>query len=166
MNEISKIKAYPYGSCLKLQNDAGLSVKVFKPANQTKFPRAITCLDKNGTPRLLIDVNGLRKISKPVTKLRITKLPQTEADKYRKIIELKNSNSQDLETLNNFFSDMRDNIYQTDASAIRFLNFLRSPQGDYLATHLINKALFHRSYAKQRIVRKFLTEFLTIPHFC
>lgn len=156
MNEISKIKAYPYGSYLRLHHkEKDVSIKVLNPENQTIFPRAIiTSLDENDKTRFLIDARyWLSEISKPVTKLRITKPSQTEADKYRKIIELKNSNSQDLETLNKFFSDMRDNIYQADASAIGFLKFLKSPQGDYLATNLINKALFHEAFKIEKDIK-------------
>jgi hypothetical protein len=136
MNDIPKSKIYPYGSYLKFQSNSGLTVKVFNPKNK--------------------QIEILREISKP-PKLRIRKLAQTEseADKYQKIIELKNS-SQDLQRLNNFFSDMTKNIYERgDSSAIRFLKFLKSPQGDYLTSHLINKALFNEAFKIQKEIQIF-----------
>jgi len=66
MNEIPRIKIYPYGSYVRLQSNSGLTVKVYPKNKQTEVPR---------------------EISEP-PKLRIRKLAQSEseADKYRKII--------------------------------------------------------------------------------
>jgi hypothetical protein len=135
MNEIPRIKIYPYGSYVRLQSNSGLTVKVYPKNKQTEVPR---------------------EISEP-PKLRIRKLAQSEseADKYRKIIELKNS-SQDLQRLNDFFSDISKSVYEKgDASAIRFLQFLKSPQGDYLTSHLINKALFNEAFKIQKEIQIF-----------
>jgi hypothetical protein len=158
MDKTSKIQVYPYGSFLKFQHGDKRSGNVFNPKNKhIETPRAINKSNEDGTETLL-----LNKISKPVTKLRISKNDQSEADqkeartnKYQKIIELKNS-SQDLQRLNDFFSDMSKNIYEKgDKSAMQFLQFLKSPQGDYLTTHLINKALLNEAFKIQKAIKAF-----------
>ncbi len=65
----------------------------------------------------------------------------------------------------------KEEIKEAVHTARRDLNFASKSielMGDRnIELQLIGRKLnIFRSYAKQRIVRKFLTEFLTIPHFC
>jgi hypothetical protein len=126
MSEISKFTVFPYGSYLKFRNDSGKTANVFDPKN------------------------NLPKIRKPPT-LRIAE--KTSLD--RKITELKNS-SQDLQRLNNFFSDMSKNIYEkADLSAMQFRKFLETSQGDDLINKVTEEAFLQEDRKIKDMIRVF-----------
>jgi hypothetical protein len=156
MSNVSKSKVYP--SFSKFQHKVkDISVNVFNP-KQTGIPRTISESAKDVTESSLRDVKELSKISKTLRipkHKQITKHDRSEAEKYQKITELKNS-SRDLQSLNNFFSDMTKNISgKADTSALEFLKFLKTRPGNSLASYLINTALFNEAHKIQDVIKAF-----------
>lgn len=157
MSEISKTQIFPYGFYLKLKNSSGASVNLFKPKSiiPNSFPLVRNSPEEDTSQKLLIDLRGLSEISKPLLKFRISKKQDDQKEKFLKIAELKRS-SQNLESLNNFFSKLKEDIFQkADKSSAKFLKFLKSSQGEYLTNHFINKALFNEVHQIPKDIKAF-----------